>query len=426
MSEGSVVPYDVRFSTLTSSRASAAGLPPLISAYIDPFSPTSGGVRYPDSFQGLSDTTTVTTVVSLNTLPAAGTSFTDANMANVATPDAGTGLYLFTPDPSNYLVVGSVGVASSGNLVVPHNFVWPNGIVYTGASGSLNAFGPGTGLLNIDNAVSNMLAMRAQFAGLRCVAGGVKLTSTMNFSSVSGTIHVAPVFVNMSRMTSTGFQNVNPGAQAAQQMNGWQTCLPNNLGQLSVLPGYKQYPLSALETDEIMAIFARCGEEALLFKPTGTAWGMDANDTGNDSTRYGDADVPDNIGHYCICVFVDGVTKSDGSPAAALTPIMEVEYRCHYEGQLNPMTSLQYPSGGITAPWSMDAKRAAPHQPLLQAASDNLAAAVPAVRCIDEAGVEETGFVDDVVRVWRTVCEVASTVKGAVDVVAPLIGALAI
>lgn len=428
MSEGSVVPYNPRFASAASSKAGAAGLPPVIASYIDPFSPNAGGVRYPDAFQGLSDTTTTTSVISLVTAPAAGTAFSDANMATVATPDAGTALFLFTPDPSNYLVQGVCGTPGSGGLSgLAHSFVWPNGIVYTGGAGSANSFGGGTGNNDVDNVVSNIGSLRALYAGLRMVSGGVKLTSTLNFSSVSGTIHIAPVFVNMSTMVGVG-SVVPAGAATApnQQMNGWQPSLPVNLPALSNLPGYKQYPLSALETDEVMSIFARCGEESLLFKPSGTPWGMDANNTGHTATRYGDANVPDNYGHYCLCVFVDGVTTSSGSPAAALTPIMEAEFRGHYECQINPATVLSVGASTFYGSLGPDAKHAAPHQPLLQAASDNMAAAVPAVRCVDEAGVEESNFVEEVVRIWRNVCSVVTTVRGAVDVVAPLLGALAI
>jgi len=349
-------------------------------------------------------------------------------MANVGTPDAGTALLLFTPDPSNYMVQGVCGTPTAGGLAgLAHSFVWPNGIVYTGGSGSANSFGPGTGVIDVDNVVSNIGPLRALFSGIRMVSGGVKLTSTLNFSMVSGTIHIAPVFVNMSRMVGVGDMVPAGAATAAnQQLNGWQPSLPANLPSLANLPGYKQYPLSALETDEVMSIFARCGEEALLFKPSGTAWGCDANNTGHDATRYGDANVPDNVGHYAICVFVDGVTSSTGTPAAALTPIIELEYRAHYECQINPASAVTVGASTFYGSLGPDAKQAAPHQPLLLAASNNMAAAIPAVRCVDEAGVEETSFVEEVVRIWRNVCSVVTTVRGAVDVVAPLLGALAI
>jgi len=402
----------------------STGLPSIIEAYIDPWSSCADGVRYPDDFRGNSGTFNSTYETTIAVAPAAG-GFTDANMIGVV-PQPGTALFLVTPDPSNTVVTGVSGTNGAGFYAgVPKTFNWPNGILFTGAPHSLNAFGPGTGILNNDIPMPNVPTLRALYSGARLVAGGAKVTSVMNFTNVSGTIHVAPVFVNTSRETSAGPAGfpgfANP--TLTEMQNGWQTALPQNLSDMINLPGYMEYPLSSLEADEILAIFKRYGTESLLFKPTATAWGMDDNSLGTLASRYGDADSPDSIGHYSLCVFIDGVTGGiQAGPALAGTPLVELEVRNHYECQPNPLSSLTTSLGSgasLITP-------SPPSQPLLLAASDNLASDVSVVRCVDSAGVEEGGFVEEVVSLWRNACTVATSVVSAVNVASGLLAALTV
>jgi len=408
------------------SRGVTTSLPHVVASYIDPFDEEAGGCRYPDVFQGITDTTTQTYIASITTAPPTGT-FTDLNMVSVV-PNLGQALFMVTPDPSNILVQGVCGTSSTGILQgQPNTFFWPNGHAFTATNAVTNAFGPGTGIINIDNTIGNLQAFRANYNAARLVAGGVKLFSTSNFSTVSGTIHVAPVFVNFSNLTSGTF--VPPGnstvdATVSEITNGWQTALPSDLQTLSNLPGYCQFPLSSLEEDEIAGIFKRAGEEALLFKPTGMPWCIDDHASADLTVRSGVANTPDNYGHYNLIFFLDGILNSSGAPAAASTPVIEIEIRNHYEVQFNPGSIFKTATTFISGLTNPDAHKAAPNQPLLMAAADNTASAVPAVRCVDAAGVEELGFMEAVMATWKNAVSVATSVAGAVDVASTLLSAL--
>jgi len=241
---------------------------------------------------------------------------------------------------------------------------------------------------------------------------------------------MAPVYVNLSKYVSNSAGILGGGATdltTNQMNNGWQVALPPNLTAMADLPGYCQFAMSSLEEDEVAAIFKRAGEEALLFKPTGTTWGMETTDIGVGppaaNTRRGDLNTPNGYGHYCILVFVDGYTLSSGA-APANTPILELEVRSHYECQANPASTALIGAGTAVNIANFDAMKSAPHQPLLMAAADNLASDVPAIRLVDAAGVEESGFISTVVGAWKNACSIATSVAGAVDVVGPLLAAL--
>lgn len=415
-----------RQATTAGSQSVGQDLPPLITAYVDPWDEDAVGIRYPDGFRGLSGTIVGNYTAALTT----GGTFQDLNQVGV-TPAAGTALFFLTPDPSNILIQGVSGTQTGGYYAgFPNIFAWPNGILYTNAAGSANAFGPGTGVAKIDTGIGNLDAMRQLYSSARLVAGGVKITSTMNFAAVSGTIHMAPYAYNLSKMTSTSDPrqfggNFDP--TVTEMFNGWQPALPNSLGAMSQLPGYVQYPLSSLEQDEMVAVFKRFGEEALLFKPTTTAWGMDDDNTALLTSRRGDANLPSTVGHYGVLVYINGVLTSAGTPPPNNTPILSLQYRTHYECQ--PSTSLTmnatgdtvFPSGGTSM-----CTLSPPYQPLTMAAADNIAAEVPAVRCIDDAGVEEVGFIDEVSRVWNNAVAVASSAYPAISAVAGLLSSFAI
>jgi len=280
----------------------------------------------------------------------------------------------------------------------------------------------------LDFGIGNLNGMRQLYSTARLVAGGVKLTSTMNFSSVSGTMHLAPYSYNLSKMTSTSTTTQFGGSfnpTSTEMFNGWQPALPASLSAMAELPGYVQYPMSSLEQDEMVAIFKRFGEEALLFKPTTTAWGMDDNNAASLAVRRGDANAPSTVGHYGILMFVDGVLKSDGTALPNNTPLLEVEYRCHYECQPTTAVSIfsntAYASGG-----SALCSLAPANQPLVMAAADNLSADVPAIRCVDDAGVEEGGFMSEVSNLWGNAASVVSSVTQAIPAVSGLLSALAI
>lgn len=407
------------------------GLPGIVTAYIDPFDEDSVGVRYPDNFRGLSGPFVGSSIFSISTAGAIN-AYTDTNMYNV-TPTAGTSLMFFTPDPRITYVQGVCG-SNAGGIVagIPNQWQWPNGILYTGAPGSGNSFGPSSGILNVDYTIGNLPSYSNLFSSARMVAGGVKITSTQNFTSVSGTIHMAPCPYNFSMMTTTGdAAQASSGVNVPQQemLNSWQCQLPTNLNAMSDLPGYVQYPLSSLEQDEMVAIFKRFGEEALLYKATGTAWGLTDDNTGTLQTRFGAAGVETTIGHYGILLYVDGVQSTTGGVVAPGTPILECEWRSHYECQPAGNSAVIGTTGGSVVSSIAGATictPSPPYQPLLLAAADNLSSEIPTVRCVDDAGVEEVGFVTEVARLWKNASAIATSVSAAIPAVTGIISALAI
>lgn len=400
-------------------------LPPLIAAYADPFDEGAPGVKYPDDYHGLTGTFTVRQPLPVSTNGTLG-QLTDLNQVAV-TPATGQSLQLFTPDPSNMIIQGVSGTKAAGPFTGAQNvFYWPNGISFTNAPGSANAFGPGLGILGQDITASNLGSLRLLYSAARLVSGGVKFTSTLNFSTVSGTVHVAPVFVNLSRMTATGGALGGATGQVAFEMlNGWQPALPANLPAMATLPGYAQYPLSAFEDDELVMIFKNTGPESRTFKPTTTTWGMDDNNTASTATRYGDANAPDNYGHMCLLLYVEGVLNSAGTALPPNTTIGEIEIVLNYECQAQPDTSALANTGTlVNQGGSQLVQPSPPYQPVLMAAAGNVAADIPAVRLSDDAGVEEHGFMQEVERLWSLGVSIARSVGPVVDVVGPLLASL--
>jgi len=396
-----------------------------VAAHADPFDEGAPGVKYPDDYHGLTGTFTVRQPLPVSTNGTIG-QLTDLNQVAV-TPATGQSLQLFTPDASNLIIQGVSGTKAAGPFTGAQNvFYWPNGISFTNAPGSLNAFGPGLGILNQDITASNLGSLRLLYSASRLVSGGVKFTSTLNFSTVSGTVHIAPVLVNMSRMTTTGGALGGATNQVAFEMtNGWQPALPANLPAMATLPGYFQYPLSAFENDEFVAIFKNVGAESRIFKPTTTTWGIDDNDSGNAATRYGDANVPDNYGHYCVLLYIEGVLNSAGTALPANTTIGEVEIVLNYECQPQADTSALANTGTLANQGGAQlAQPSPPYQPLLMAAYGNVAADIPAIRVVDDAGVEEHGFMAEVERLWGIGSQIVRSMGPVVDVIGPLLASM--
>lgn len=402
-------------------------LDPLVAAYIDPWSVQAEGVKYCDSFGGLSGTFSTVFEGIGSTAPTTGT-YTDLNQVAVV-PAAGTALYCYTPDPSNIVVNGICGTPATGFFSgVAGSFNWPNGILFTNAKDSLNAFGPGAGVINQDVQITNIAALRSQYSGIRLVSGGVRFTSTLNYSTVSGTFHIAPVFINLTRVTSNGNTNLGGivNATTNEMQNGWQCQLPSSLSDMANLPGYASYPMSALETDEVIALYQRYSQTAKDFKPTATTWGMNDNDSGQLATgRVGDASMPDGYGHMCIVVFVSGLLTSSGTPASASTAFLETEWKLNYEVIANPASSIMQNSiSPVGAGGTMS--RALAYQPIRDAAADNICHNVPPIRCVDDAGVEEASFVNEVIRLWGVATRVAAGVTSTISAVSTALAAFTI
>lgn len=402
-------------------------LDPLVAAYIDPWSVQAEGIKYCDTFGGLSGTFSTVFEGIGTTAPATGT-FTDLNQVAVV-PTAGTFLRMYTPDPSNLEVNGIVGTPGTGFFAgVPNTFNWPNGILFTNAKDSLNTFGPGSGLIDNDTQIANIASLRSQYAGVRLVSGGIRYTSTQNYATVSGTFHIAPVFVNLTRETSNGSNNQGGivNSTNAEMQNGWQCQLPANLSDMANIPGYASYPMSALETDEVVALFQRYSDTAKAFKPTSTSWGMNDNASGHLATgRVGDASMPDGYGHMCVVVYISGILTSTGTPPSASTVILETECKLNYEVMANAASSVMQNSiSQVGAGGTMS--RSPAYQPIRDAAADNLCHNVPPIRCIDDAGVEEASFIDEVIRLWGVATRVAGGVTSTISAVSTALAAFTI
>jgi hypothetical protein len=403
------------------SRRSNYGVHPLVSAAVDPFSEDANCQRYPDEFQGLSGCFDVRQPAVITSNPAVGT-YTDLNMVTVA-PNSGQTVFLINPDPSNLIVNGIVGTKTTGLYAnVPSTFYWPNGLSYTAAALSRNSFGPGSGVIGIDNPVTNITLFREMYASARLVSGGVKIVGTQNFSTVSGVIHMAPVFVSLSYMQNNNQSTVGNTPANNELANGWQVALPAGLSAMSQLPGYMQVPMSTLETDAAVFTFRRSGSEALAFKPTGTAWGLTDDDSGNLALRHGADNLVSSYGHYSLLVYIEGALTSTGGALPASTALGEMEFALHYECQPNPQT-VAFALLGIGNPQAGTqlASRAPPNQPLLMAAADNFESAVPALRIVDDADVEEASFMAEVEKWWGVATQLVQSLGPAVNIIGPIL-----
>lgn len=397
--------------------ASGAGLPPIVSAYIDPFADEAAAVKYPDEHQGMTQCATGSLTTALTT---PGT-FTDSNMSGV-TAAGDTCLFLLHPDPSCTVVQGVCGTQTGGFYAGGSRvFAWPNGILFAGGAGDNNSFGSGNGN-GQDIPIGNIQRLRSSFATGRLVSGGAKITSVQNFATVSGTIHVCPVLINTSAIT-TNYGSAGAGTDVMN--NCWQATLPIDVSEMANMPGYRQYAMSSLETNELALLFGRIGPEAMLFKSVLTTWGMTQTDTADFNNRVGASGNPSDLGHYSLLVFIEGILTNTGTVPAAGTPVVQLNLRNHYECTVNPAFALAYQPQAFGVGADSEDK-AAPHQPILMAAANNIASDIPLIRTLDAGGIEELGFVKEVSRLWNTAVRIASGVATAVDVAGAVLAAIAL
>ncbi len=403
--------------------------PGCLGGYVDPFSEEAQGQRYPDDYAGLSGTFSTTLDFVIQTSPGVGV-WTDANLAQV-TPNLGTALFAITPDPSNVIVnglLGTQGLAGGQWTSVPNIMHWPNGVLFKVTPGTLNAFGPGSGIINIDIPSSNIVAMRALFNQARLVTGGATFSSSMPFSVVSGTVHYCPVPVSMLDSAIVDV-SVDPQTPVlGESKNGWQVQLPQTLADMANMPGYGTTPLASLENDEVVGLFSRYGPAAKLFKSIQNVWGCSDGGAGSAATRYGVDNATSDYGHHVLVVCITGVLQSSGTAAAANTPIGEMVVRGNYECTTKASSWTAFGSGAAARVFAGQSlvSPAPPHQPVLDAALDNVAAAVPSLRVVDKAGVEEGSFLGEVQRLWNSATQVASSVLPAVEMALGMFSALAL
>jgi len=361
-----------------------ADIPDYVLAITDPWCAEARGIKISDACRGLTGTFTGTDLFLLTT-PSTG-QFTDLNMVG-RTVDPGIAVALFRPDPSCICV----NAISSSNT-----FYWPNNIVYSTTSGALNAFGPGNGMATgaSDIVVTDLAAIRPLFSQARMVAGGIRITATQSFSNVQGTIHVCPVPMDSvySALTSAG----------AGIQNCWQAALPAGIQQMLTYPGYRRYPVSALEGDQIIALFTGYGPEQYEFRDINTAWGLTnsgqpptyANRTGTDNTE-------SSFGIYSLLVAIEGEVTTTG------TTLVEIDYITHYECTPGP---------GVPATLIPSlAQRSPAYQPLMMAAAEDLITDIPPVSCRDDSSIAEEGFVRQLENLWNSACKTAASFKPVVD-----------
>lgn len=429
--------YDISFDRARRRKRGRAAsqhstLPPMVSAYLDPFSEEAGCVKYPDSFRGLTGNVTTSDLRYLQTYPAAA--FTDGNLSGVVAPRTDTSLMVFTADPSLQCVQGVVGTPPSGSFAagVSETFLWPNGNnPFTNVAGTENFFGASTGNIGIDYVSNSIGSIRRQFNALRLVSGGMKITGVQNFSTVSGTIHVAPVFIPFAQMTDN-LMFVGGGQERVQDYEitaGWQTALPNSLSDMSALPGYQAYPMSSLQSGDLVCLFKRSGPAALNFKPSTTAWCLNDQNSDQPENRMGANNNPVDTGHYAIIVLIEGALNSTGAALPAAANLARVQLRCHYECTFQNR-GIQFGASGSGALLAAnigsvpDAHMSPPHQPLLLAAADNLSTAVPAVREVSADGDSEEGFYETVSNLWNTATGIAKSTSAVYDVLTTAIATL--
>lgn len=372
---------------------------------VDPFSADAPGHKLPDSYAGHSVPFTSNLTFEVTTPP---NSNTDPNMATV-TAKRGSSLFLLSPDPSLPIVTGVVGNKASGVWANTNDiFYWPNSINFTGVAGDANAFA-GTAGNGKDITSKDLQNIRRDMIAARLVGGGAQFATGLSNAAVSGFVHVAPVFVSMATYASV--QGV-PGQGNDVMLASWQTSLPESLDAMEELDGYQSYPLSAFMQGEATCVFKQYADEAKEFKPVHSPWLLDQVTSANYLQRRGAQNTPSGIGHYCILVYISGVMKPDGTAPPESYPIGEVQWRCHYEGQPNPVSSLAASvyRGSTTL---VTGSQAAGYAPLVDAALSNFSRNLPAIRVTEVTDSEDTLWTH-LSSLWDTAVSVATGLQSAV------------
>jgi hypothetical protein len=265
----------------------AVELPQFLVALADPFNVEAFGCKIPDDEMSLSITCFSQGVV---TLPA------DVVFGNT--------VQLWTPDPLR-MFVNSTGSSAVGA------WNWPS---------SISAATP--------NTIPNLVSLQAQVEAVRVVAGGIKLTCPTTLTSTQGTFHLCyvPLDYNLNAISS----------------------LPNNIAQMSQMPGYRTGPLVDLIEDEGYCSFRPTDIAAQRYRDINITWAANAPPV---------AGLESTPGWYAICVA--GVTGQ-----SLVSSPLQTEFIFHYEALLKP--------GNIFV-----ASKPAMHSPISMAAIGN------ALSCID-------------------------------------------
>jgi hypothetical protein len=217
--------------------------------------------------------------------------------------------------------------------------------------------------------VPNVAAIRSQFNTIRAVAFGVKATASQSFSTAQGRVHVCLVSVDSLATTASE--------------------LPTSVAQMKVMPGYNFAPLADLIQGQIYGLGRSTSNASERYRSPLSVW-MGATSTWNVG-NYGENEA----GWFYLLFAIESATTS--------TTAVDLDIIIHYEG-------ISLPSATVYADTP-----AAPYQPVIMSAVDNITSAIPAGRVIDDAGVQQEGFWGKLEGVWDTALKIGQGIGSAVD-----------
>jgi hypothetical protein len=207
------------------------------------------------------------------------------------------------------------------------------------------------------NTVSNIAAIRGSLGLLRPVAWGLRASCLYSPNNAQGRVHVCLVGVDYS-------------------LGGINGSAPTTSAAMKLQPGYFTCMISEIISDSLILVGKPTDNGAYRYRSTANQWLATA---GN---------MEDSSGWYGIMILVEG--------AIASTNCLRIEVVAHYEG---------LPLGTTGA--LIEATPAAPHQPLLMAATENTVAVLPVAHTIDDA---HDSFVERVVQAWDKAVAFATTI----------------
>jgi len=219
-------------------------------------------------------------------------------------------------------------------------------------------------------------SIQANLQALRLVSGCITIRCDTAVSSTSGRVFICPVFLD-SRSTPAN-------------------TIPGSLSEMLAVPDVQVYNLSSLINNEAIALFDAYDPASQIYKSTTGPW--------IPSTLSGTpGPVLPSGGNWAVLVALTGV-------ATGATESINIDWTLNYEGIVSMVT------GNITS-----ASKAAPSQPTLLAAVQNMMEDIPRIRCVDDGGIAEGEFGTVVNKYWNQAVNIA---RGVSDV-ASIIGGLA-